>query len=282
MSIEEDNWMRLDIDVQNETDEECECMDSFLSTLSAHSKGETKGETWSRLNLDVLPYIDFDAIEKQTNLTFDEFTRKSLKVVLAEYVCQVRSFGMPLSSERKKVLRAVEDACKLLESFLEWDAPGKLSESEYDPMKLYLYDCVKPSVNCFVDKGEGGGLPRLVVKERSVFDDEIGEVVFDGKNVSDYLALCRKKIVDERSWPSQSGRRENFAIRRCLKWLQKFFHEAGGEGRGAQRLSDGTFSGPFLTFSKLLLDYTKKPLGYEEDQFSETSLGALVVNKYKL
>lgn len=273
MSIEEENWIQLDIDAQNEADEEYACMDFLI-----HSKGET----WSSLNLDVLPYIDFDAIEKQTNLTFDEDIRKGLKMALAEYICQVRSFGRPLSSERKKALRAVEDACKLLESFLEWDAPGKLSESEYDPMKLYLYDCVKPSVNCFVEEGEGGGLPRLIVKERDLFDDEIGEVKFNGKNVSDYLALCRKEIEEERSWPTGSGRPKNSNIRRCLHWLREFYHEAGGEGRGVIRSADGSFSGPFLTFSKLLLDYTQKPLGLTESPFAETALGALVVNKYKI
>ncbi|CCH47881.1 hypothetical protein [Pseudodesulfovibrio piezophilus] len=255
--------------------------------MSERSKLNTfvgrKGESWSGVNLDVLPEINFEAIEGQTGLKLNEDIREGIKRALAGYVCQLRGcVDRPLADERKELLKHVEKACRLLESFLEWDSPGTLGEDEYDPIKLYLYEHVRPSVNCFVDRGEGDGFPRLVVKECKLFDDEVGEIALDGKNVSDYLALCRKKIMDERSLPYPSGRPENFAIERCLKWLQKYYHKAGGEGRGAKRSDGAGFSGPFLTFAKLFLDYTKKPLGLTGNPFAESTLGALVINNLKL
>jgi hypothetical protein len=269
MNIEEKDCAQFN-DVQ---DEDCTCVERMSSVF-------TKGRTWRRVNLEVLPNIDFDVIENKTNLTLDDTIRKYIEIALAEYVCGVRSLYRPLSSERNKALNDVEDACKLLESFLELDTPGKLSESEYDSMNIYLYNSVTPSVKCFVD--EGVGLPRLIVKKRDLSDNEKGDVRFNGKNVSDYLASCRKKIDKLRSWPVKTGRPENLEIRRCLRSLRMFYNMAGGEGRGVRRSVDGSFSGPFLTFSKLLLDHLQKPLGLAESPFSETALGALVVNKYKI
>ncbi|WP_316901221.1 hypothetical protein [Pseudodesulfovibrio indicus] len=252
--------------------------DYIQSDLDVPDDYFTKGRSWRGCNLEVLSdiNIDFDAIEKQTNLTLNESIRKYIELALAEYVCSVRTLSKPLSSERNKVLKAVEDACKLLESFLEWDGPGKLSESEYDPVKLYLYEFVTPHVSCFIY--ERDGLPGLIVKEMG----ERGKVRFSGKNVSDYLALCRKKIEKERSWPVQAGRPRNIEIWRCLRSLRNCYKSAGGEGRGVRRSADGSFSGPFLTFLKLLFDHLQKPLGLAESPFSETALGALVVNKYRI
>ena len=255
-----------------------------MSTKSRlHNVLGRKGTSWSGINLNVLPEIDFEAIEEQTGLKLNEDIREGIENALAGYVCQRRGCAdRPLSDERIKLLKKVEDACNLLESFLEWDAPGTLSENEYDSIKLYLYEHVRPSVNCFIDRENGKSLPRLIVKEDNVFDDEIGEVKFDGKNVSDYLALCRKQIDDERSLPYPAGRSADSDLERCLKWLKKYYHDAGGEGRGAGRPDGGAFSGTFLKFCCLFLNYTKEPLGYKDDPFSESALGSRIVNKLKL
>ncbi|WP_321404781.1 hypothetical protein [Maridesulfovibrio sp.] len=239
-----------------------------------------KGMYWGLPNVEALPEIDFDKVAEETNLNFTDEICYTIKLALAEYISQVRSFGnTPPSAKCTKALKDFDKACKLIEYALEWDEPGTLSEEEYDPLKLFLYECVTPNVSCHIDN-EGFGLPKLNLERRIPCDSEYGDVRFSGNNVADYLALCRERVEEELKLPSKSGRRENFAIRRCLKWLHKCYKKAGGEGRGVKR--DGNFEGPFLTFAKMLLDYTKVPLGLTDDPYAESTLGTLVINKYQL
>lgn len=253
-----------------------------------------KGLSWCGINLDVLPEIDFDLVEKETNSRLnengkpnlslkDEDIRLYIKQALAQYVCQLRYFHPPFSAdEQRRALKKVEKACELLESFLEWDTPGVLGEDEFDPMKLFLYQTVVPNVKCLkLDAGKSR--PRLAVKKyEDIFNfSERGDIIFHGKNVAEYLAQCRNKIRQAHI-SSKPGPREDFAIRRCLIDLREFFHSAGGDGREAGRPDGGKFSGAFLTFAKLLLDHTKEPLGLTGNPFAESTLGAIVVNKYRL
>ncbi len=255
-----------------------------------------KGESWLYINRDVLPEIDFEAVEKATNLELSEQNRYLIKEALAEYICQTRSFeNKPLAATRKRKLKEVEKACELLESFLEWDGYGILDDDEYDPLTLFLYQHVTPIVDCYEDKIDNTDLSRLVVEDAGSPENQL-DVLFDksndtnvtakvqlnGENVADYLALCRKNAQELQRMKSRPGRREDPFIRRCLKWLLKIFQQAGGEGRGVVYSVDGVFKGPFLTFSKMLLEETNEPLGREFPQFSEAWLGDLVLNRLRL
>jgi len=250
-----------------------------------------KGESWHYTNLDVLPDIDFEALETATNLKLSEKCRDLIELALAEYICRVRSYGnRPRSIIRKRALKSVEDACKVLETFLSWDGLGSLEAEEYAPVTMYLFKAATPNVNCYVEQHEESLLPVLVVEETSVTDEmeamfnessdskSAKRVRFDGQNVADYLALCRKRARQKLDSVSFSGRPKNFAIERCIKALHEGFRMAGGKGLGALRTVDEVFTGPFLTFSKMLLDYTNEPLGHKESPFSESQLGALINN----
>ncbi|WP_031482020.1 hypothetical protein [Maridesulfovibrio frigidus] len=234
-----------------------------------------KGMFWAIPNVEELPEIDFDGIGKKNNLDINENICFHIKGALAEYISQVRSFGnRPPRVEQIKQLKKVEKACKLIRPFLELDTPGVLDAGEYDQVKQFLYECVIPKVGCFIDD-ELPGSPRLIIKE-----NERGPIKLEGKCVADYLGLCVDRIQQELSTPAKRGRRENFQIRRCLISLHQCYFLAGGDGRGAER--NGRFKGPFLTFAKMLLDYTKVPLGLTDDPYAESTLGTLVINKYQL
>lgn len=211
-----------------------------------------KGRSWSVPNVDELPEIDFFAIAEKTNLQFNDDICVSIKYELAIYIAQVKVFeSRPLSQKRKASLKAVVKACSLLESVFELDDYEKIDQEEFDSMQLYLWRIVIP---------------------RSKFE-------FDGKDVADYLVVCKESAREELNWLYRAGRRKKTALRCCLEGLHQDFILAGGEGRGCSREADSTLKGAFLTFSKELLDSTKKITGVS---YSKEALNDYIVKKLKL
>ena len=98
----------------------------------AHSKGESV--LWP--SKVVLPEIDFAAIAEKLNLQLDDDLCASIKCILREYISLVRAYEeTPLSDERRSFLKAINNACELLESIFGLDAHGTL---EYCDPKLFF------------------------------------------------------------------------------------------------------------------------------------------------
>lgn len=203
----------------------------MIERRKSHRTTYRKGHSWNYTNYDVLPEIDFEAVEKVTDLKLTEENRYFIEEALAHYICQTRSFAnFPLADVRKGRLRAVVKACSLLESFLEWDACGTLKEEEYDPVTMFLYKYATPGVDCYEGKSELNGLPQLLVKEEQSFPNQLDimrgkacdlnnnpKVNLDGKTVADYLSLCRKKAQESLELKGQAGHPEDpHPIQRCL------------------------------------------------------------------
>ncbi len=220
-------------------------------------------------NVDALPEIDFFAIAEKTNLKIDADVCENIRYILAEYISLVRVWeDKPLSKQRKASLRAVEKACELLESIFELDACG--TQEEFDSLQSFTWRSVTPHVECFLENDDRG-FQYLVVKEKKIFDfSDRGQFPFDGKNVADYLVLCRERIQQTLNYPQRSGNREKYAITRCLNGFHQEYIFAGGKGRGCWRAADGNYCGSFLVFSKELLDYT-------DYSFSESALANQII-----
>ena len=236
-----------------------------------------KGYRCNVPNVDNLPEIDFDAITQKTHLKFTNDICKSIIWELATYVSQVRGWETkPLGRTRKAKLKAIEKACKMIEYVLELEEYG--AQDEYDPMQQYLWKSVIPGVECFLVKDKGKA-SHLVVKEKKPFDfSDRGQLPFDGRNVAEYLVLCRRNIQRALK-PSRPGNREKYAVRRCLRGLHQDYLLAGGEGRGCSREADGSYAGSFLMFSKMLFDSL---IDYTGISYSEGALHEYIANDLKL
>ncbi|SOB60196.1 conserved protein of unknown function [Pseudodesulfovibrio profundus] len=217
-----------------------------------------KGWSWSGVNLNVLPEIDFDKLEKQIDLQLTQDTRELIKIGLSDYICQMRGWkDKPSPKSRKASLKRIVKACKVLEPIFELDSPGISNEDEYDPLKLHEWKCIMP----------------------------LGQYSFDGEAVADYLARCRgqaedelkamirreeerkeeerKKGKEEKSKKIEKkndkpGPRKDFARPLCLEWLHKVFVEAGGDGR--IKRYDNVYTGPFYLFAGKLFSLIGVPL----------------------
>ena len=118
----------------------------------------------------------------------------------------------------------------------------------------------------------------MVVEESKLFDfSDRGHLSFNGKNVADYLVLCRKRIQQELEVPTQPGNRKKYAITRCLKGLHQVYSSAGGEGRGCwwYEGDQGEYRGPFFEFASGLLGYLDHP-------FKMKALGNQIIKNIKL
>lgn len=228
-----------------------------------------KGRSLSAPDLEAFSEIEFDAIAEKTGLKFNDDICDIIKYTLAEYVSLVRVWeDTPSSKKRRGELKKIEKACELLESIFELDACGTLDK--FDSLQFDTWKCVKPQVECFLENDEGGH-EHLVVKEQIAFDfSERGQLPFNGKNVADYLALCRKRIDEVLSIPHRQGKSEKYAIKRYLDALHQDYILAGGKGRGCWRTADGTYRGPFFVLAKDLLDYT-------DYSYSESALGNKII-----
>ncbi|WP_319466197.1 hypothetical protein [uncultured Pseudodesulfovibrio sp.] len=240
-----------------------------------------KGWASSIPNVNDFSEIDFAAIEEETNLKFNDEIRSNIKLTLAHYVSQVKSYERRKPKRRKLRLKAVEKACLLLESFLELDAYGVAED--VDVLQQYLWDKVMPRVNCFIEDDEYGKR-QLAIRERDFSDfNDKSPLPFDGKVVSAYLALCRKKVRQELKTNYSAGNKMNEALRLCLEKLYDDFIRAGGKGRECSRAQGEWFyEGPVLSYFKALLDYTQKPLGLSDSPYSVSTLGEYAVNDLQL
>jgi len=198
-----------------------------------------KGWSWSRSNLNVLPEIDFDAVEKQIDFQLTQDARELIKIGLSDYLCQKRFWNdKPLSKSRKASLKRIVKACEVLEPIFELDSPGILNEDEYDSLEMHEWRCIMP----------------------------LGQYPFDGEVMADYLAKCRGRAEEklkamsreEKSKKDKPGPREDFARPRCLEWLHNIFVEAGGDGQITRY--DNVYTGPFYLFAGKLFGLIGVPL----------------------
>jgi hypothetical protein len=220
--------------------------------------GYSRGESVHLPSRVSLPEIDFMAIAEKSNILLTDELCEIIRCVLREYISLVQSWeDRPLSGERKKFLESLKHACELLESVFELDVKGTLEDP--DPLLLFAWQNVVPRVECFFKEYPEGEDAQLVVRKcKSLGSTGEEGLPFDGKNVADYLSLCRENIERELDFPTRRGKRRKYAIKRCLNGLHQAYSMAGGEGRGCwwYEGEKGQYRGPFFEFAKGLLDYT--------------------------
>lgn len=279
-------------EAERDLDEISPLPESAIRAVELVQEDIPEGMHWSVPRPDALPEIDFDLIAEKANLSFTLNARNRIKEVLAMYIAQVRAFEkVPLLEQRQEMRLKTWKACKLLESFLKLDRRRVPSENEFDAEKLFMWNAFARQL--YLKRTEERSSRLELVSNKDV-NAEYSEGEFfhcNGDIVAEYLAFCRDRVKTsirmEYSVPKEErgGRKRNGMIERCLRGLHQSYISAGGAGRGARRNEGaGGFSGRFLTFASMLLEYTKGPLGIDKKSgvFAESTLGAMVVNKYKI
>ena len=208
-----------------------------------------------------LPDIDLPHITHKLGLHYTEDLKDIIDCILSEFIALSRKEEKPLADECKSYYKSIIDACNTLESLLELDAYGVADK--FEPMKFHAWGNIAPNVECFVNEEPGRARSSLIVKEKKLLDSsKKGQFSFDGKNVADYLAICRKNAQRHAEFPRKVGPRKKYAITRVIKALHKAYKYAGGKGRGCwwyeskQKGKTGEYRGPFLDFASMVLEST--------------------------
>lgn len=239
-----------------------------MSINNLHNIPYRKGDSISLASEVTLSHIDFLAIAEKSNLQLSPWMYQAIKEILKTYASQISAWeSMPTARAKKAFIKKVLKACELLESIFEFDAYG--SVGEFDKMRYASWLTIMPSVECFLEELPGSKVQQLVVKESRPFKGVVNkQIPLDGKNVADYLSMCRGKINDELKFPNKSGNPRKIAIKRCVEGLHKIYTRAGGKGRGSWEYEGRKreMRGPFLDFAYSLLEctdypYDKKKLG---------------------
>ncbi len=189
--------------------------------------------------------LDFDALERECSLSFNNDLKRDIKEVVCEYEDRKSFQEAPPTSEVKKRLKDIAAAIDTLLPILE------CSPHVVDAQSLEL---IKP-------------IDRDLWFNSRPWKDNPNE-----RYIHTYLQQWRKIALEEVAKKGSPGRDKDNASRCAILLLHPIYLAAGGHGRGCHvdRIS-GEYTGPFYRF---IMNFF---LQVEHDKARSAGLGSMIM-----